>query len=116
ARLLKKDLLFLGKVRYAEFPWVKNQAPTKHNNGLRQAVSVFCEITEEADTLVYYAGCGCCGMDVWAKEIVKSSAKKVVLIRDYKTQEFHQKYFNEIREMKIELVDISIEEKKEVEK
>ncbi len=114
ARLLKEDLFSLGRVRYVEFPWVEGSAPTRHNYGLRLAVSIFNEISEESETLVYYAGCGCCSMSVWAKEIANSSAKKVILICDKDALKgYNQRYlfqlFEPIKKKGIDLVYVSID-------
>ena len=111
ARLLRKDLFSLGRVRYAEFPWVENKAPSRLSVGLRQAVSIFCEVTEEEDTLVYYAGCGCCQMQIWRDEIIKTSAKKVILITDMGIDGIQSRYFDAIKEAGKNLVVISIKEK-----
>ena len=77
AAILRNELVKLPTtVKYREIKRAKNEK-------MGELISIFAEISDSADTLVYYAKCGCCDVEQWTDDILGAGVKKVIFISEY---------------------------------
>jgi hypothetical protein len=119
--LMKDIFREIKQVRYLEFPFEEEKVlgmSWHSQQSLKMAISTICDISNDAETVIYYAGCGCCGIDEWRDKIIDISPKpkKIILVHDIDFMnirgcgDYFHGYLKSIRDAGISLIDVSLDD------